>query len=356
MPDVEGPKTSENHERRSGGAGPVAALSRLWASLGDRSGRFRAGVVAGGVGLLVVTWPLPVLLAGLLAAWELWVRGGGRWLNRALPVLLVVFAASWAQALDTGDEAPSPAVSRSVPAGGPAAVPPPPGTAAPATAATAPTPPGAITTTVTRIVDGDTLHVAHGEERVRLIGIDTPEVSGGDECFGAQATAHAAELVPVGTEVVLRLDVEERDRYGRLLAYVWRSADGLFLNDAMVRDGYASVYTVPPNVAHQDLFLAAEREAREGGRGLWSACTATTAPPAPAVAPVPPPPAPAAVAPAAPSSPCHPSYTGACVPVASDVDCAGGSGNGPAYVRGPVTVIGPDEYGLDRDGDGTACE
>ncbi|AUH63237.1 excalibur calcium-binding domain-containing protein [Paracoccus zhejiangensis] len=53
---------------------------------------------------------------------------------------------------------------------------------------------------------------------------------------------------------------------------------------------------------------------------------------------------------------CHPSYDLVCVPVSSDVDCAGGSGNGPDYVRGPVRVIGPDEYGLDRDGDGIACE
>lgn len=57
-----------------------------------------------------------------------------------------------------------------------------------------------------------------------------------------------------------------------------------------------------------------------------------------------------------PEGECHPSYTGACVPFASDVDCAGGSGNGPAYVRGPVQVVGEDVYGLDRDGDGTACE
>jgi resuscitation-promoting factor RpfB len=53
---------------------------------------------------------------------------------------------------------------------------------------------------------------------------------------------------------------------------------------------------------------------------------------------------------------CHASYTGACVPIASDVDCAGGRGNGPAYVRGPVRVVGPDVYKLDRDGDGIACE
>ncbi len=60
--------------------------------------------------------------------------------------------------------------------------------------------------------------------------------------------------------------------------------------------------------------------------------------------------------PPAPAAQCHPSYTGACVPFASDVDCAGGSGNGPAYVRGPVYVVGPDVYDLDRDGDGVACE
>jgi hypothetical protein len=70
--------------------------------------------------------------------------------------------------------------------------------------------------------------------------------------------------------------------------------------------------------------------------------------------PPPPPPAPEPVAPA--SGGCDPNYTGACVPISSDVDCEGGSGNGPAYVRGPVTVIGSDPYGLDHDGDGVGCE
>jgi hypothetical protein len=63
-----------------------------------------------------------------------------------------------------------------------------------------------------------------------------------------------------------------------------------------------------------------------------------------------------AAPPAPPAQSCHPNYTGACVPIASDVDCAGGGGNGPAYVRGPVYVVGPDVYDLDRDGDGVACE
>jgi resuscitation-promoting factor RpfB len=69
-------------------------------------------------------------------------------------------------------------------------------------------------------------------------------------------------------------------------------------------------------------------------------------------APPPPPPPP----PQEPQPQCHPSYSGACVPFASDVDCEGGGGNGPAYVRGPVQVVGPDVYDLDRDGDGVACE
>jgi hypothetical protein len=64
----------------------------------------------------------------------------------------------------------------------------------------------------------------------------------------------------------------------------------------------------------------------------------------------------AAPLPQQPSSPCDPNYSGACVPIASDVDCAGGSGDGPAYVQGPVTVIGKDIYGLDRDGNGVGCE
>ncbi len=85
-----------------------------------------------------------------------------------------------------------------------------------------------------------------------------------------------------------------------------------------------------------------------------------TTPPAPTRAPQPAPveipaPEPPAVGPE-PADDCHPSYAGVCVPIASDVDCAGGSGNGPAYARGPFRVVGPDVYDLDRDGDGTACE
>lgn len=128
--------------------------------------------------------------------------------------------------------------------------------------------------TVTRIVDGDTI-VIDGDERVRLIGIDTPETKDPRrpvECFGQEASDHLAELLPVGTPVRVVYDVERLDRYDRTLAYLYRASDGLFVNAAMVRDGYASAYTVPPNVAHADEFVAFDREAREAGRGLWSAC------------------------------------------------------------------------------------
>lgn len=131
---------------------------------------------------------------------------------------------------------------------------------------------------VVRVVDGDTLvaDVDGSDERVRLVGIDTPEsVKRGSpvECFGKEASAHTKELLPRGTPVRLVLDVEERDRYGRLLAYVYRASDGEFVNLALARDGYAGLLTYPPNVAHVDQFRAAVAAARRDGRGLWTACT-----------------------------------------------------------------------------------
>ena len=133
----------------------------------------------------------------------------------------------------------------------------------------------ALVTTVERIVDGDTLYVADLEERVRLIGIDAPETQHPDqgvECFGREAGAHLAALVPPGTEVRVVFDVERVDRYDRPLGYLYRTEDDLFVNLAMVADGYAMAYTLPPNVEHADELVAAQREAREAGRGLWSAC------------------------------------------------------------------------------------
>lgn len=123
---------------------------------------------------------------------------------------------------------------------------------------------------VVRVVDGDTILVRLGErvEKVRYIGIDTPEVGGrgGPEPGAAEAAALNRALVE-GRRVRLELDVQERDRYGRLLAYVW--VGDLMVNAELVRRGYAQVMTVPPNVRHQALFRRLQRDARQAGRGLW---------------------------------------------------------------------------------------
>ena len=125
---------------------------------------------------------------------------------------------------------------------------------------------------VTRVVDGDTIVVR--DTTVRLIGIDTPETKKPNtpvQCFGKAATAETERLID-GRRVRLEYDVERQDRYGRDLAYVYRRSDGLFLNAELVRRGYASAATYPPNVRHADRFRRLQREAREAGRGLWSAC------------------------------------------------------------------------------------
>lgn len=131
--------------------------------------------------------------------------------------------------------------------------------------------------TVVRTVDGDTLVAEVGgvEERVRLIGINTPESVDRSRpvmCFGKEASAHLTELLPPGTPIRLVRDVEARDRYDRLLAYVYRASDGRFVNLAMVQDGFANQYTFPPNVEHTRVFRDAAAAARRAGTGLWSAC------------------------------------------------------------------------------------
>lgn len=123
---------------------------------------------------------------------------------------------------------------------------------------------------VERVSDGDTV-VLGGLGRSRLIGIDTPEVHGRDECFGQRASAFVERLLPPGTRVRYRLGVEERDRFGRPLVYVWLR-DRRFLNALLVREGYATPLTIPPNVDHARRFVALARRAREAGRGLWRAC------------------------------------------------------------------------------------
>jgi micrococcal nuclease len=125
--------------------------------------------------------------------------------------------------------------------------------------------------TVTHISDGDTITLS-GVGKVRLIGIDTPEVFGHTECFGRVASAFTKRVLRVGTRVQYRVGVEPRDRYGRALAYVWLD-DGRMFNALLAERGYATPMTIPPNVDYAARFVAAARRAREAGRGLWSAST-----------------------------------------------------------------------------------
>jgi micrococcal nuclease len=133
---------------------------------------------------------------------------------------------------------------------------------------------GGTETTVAEVVDGDTIRI-DGGDLVRLTGIDTPEVAGpyrAEECFGREASRRTTGLLPPGTEIRLTFDVDRRDRYDRLLAYVYRVRDGRFMNASLVGDGYANALTIPPNVRYADRFRRLQREAREAGRGLWGAC------------------------------------------------------------------------------------
>src|SRR5205814_1181421 len=126
-------------------------------------------------------------------------------------------------------------------------------------------------------VDGDTIvaDIDGHDEHVRLIGIDTPEtVKEGFpvECFGPEASAFTKDLLPDGTPIRLERDVEARDDYGRLLAYVACASDGMFVNLEIVRQGYATPLPFSPNLTHAAEFADAARAAESEARGLWSAC------------------------------------------------------------------------------------
>ena len=119
---------------------------------------------------------------------------------------------------------------------------------------------------VARVVDGDTVELS-SIGKARLIGIDTPEVHGGAECFGREASAYAERLLD-GERVSYTVGREERDRYGRVLVYLWL-ADGRSFNALLVSRGDAQPLTIPPNDDYADLFVRLARQARERGRGLW---------------------------------------------------------------------------------------
>jgi micrococcal nuclease len=230
-----------------------------------------------------------------------------------------------------------------------------------------------------------------------LIGIDTPEVFGGAECYGAEASAFTKRELDQRT-VLVEFDVQSTDRFGRALVYVWHP-DGRFFNARLASEGYAQQLTIPPNVKYADLFNRLVREARDGNRGLWAGCSAAEAAPAQpsqvadrdcpefgsqaeaqsfyeeqggpaqdphnldadndgiaceASAPAPPPPEPAPATQAPSSGNCHPSYPDFCIaPPPPDLDC-------PQMSQKRFTVrhdvANPDPHGFDGDTDGIGCE
>lgn len=135
---------------------------------------------------------------------------------------------------------------------------------------------------VSRVIDGDTILIQTGE-RVRLIGIDTPELHDSEKLhrdarksqmdvraiqeMGKRAYEFTRNLVE-GKQVSLQFDVEKYDKYGRLLAYVYLK-DGTFVNAEIVKQGYASLMSIPPNIKHADLFYNLYQQARDSHLGLW---------------------------------------------------------------------------------------
>jgi len=137
--------------------------------------------------------------------------------------------------------------------------------------------------TVVHISDGDTIDVLIGKKRVRvrLLGVDTPESVKPNtpvQCFAKDASAFTSAMLPIGTAVRLERDIEPRDAYDRLLAYVYRADDGTFVNLALALGGYARTLSIKPNVAHADELANAVADATRAGRGLWGACPAFGAP------------------------------------------------------------------------------
>ena len=205
--------------------------------------------------------------------------------------------------------------------------------------------------TVTRVVDGDTLDVrliGGRRERIRLIGIDTPELRPAG-CFASEAAARARELAQ-GKRVRLFGDATQatRDRYGRLLAYVVLP-DRSDLGRRLISEGFGYVYVYARPFQRLPTYRAAGQLAEVRGRGLWSACATGTPLPLPLPLPLPPPPPPP------PSvGNCAASYPGVCIPPPPpDLDCAE-----IAHVRFQVRhdVPDADPHRFDGDRDGIGCE
>lgn len=187
---------------------------------------------------------------------------------------------------------------------------------------------------VVRIIDGDTFvaRIGNSTDRIRLLGVDTPEATTKVESYGREATAFARRYLD-GKRIWLEYDVEPRDRYGRHLAYAWLAPPSSrslveirtkMLNAILLAEGYAQLLTIPPNVRYVEVFRALQSEAREQGKGLWAK--------------------------ASPAGRCDPSYPDVCIlPPPPDLDC-----KDIPYRR--FRVLPPDPHNFDGDKNGVGCE
>jgi len=131
-------------------------------------------------------------------------------------------------------------------------------------------PTGATSATIEYVHDGDTLFLADGT-KVRLLGIDTPEVGENLECYGEEATALLRSLLPEGTAVSVLSDVQPLDQYGRSLLFVY-TEDGELVNLTLIEQGAAEAVVLEPNLLFADELEAAEDAAQSAGTGMWGAC------------------------------------------------------------------------------------
>jgi endonuclease YncB( thermonuclease family) len=199
---------------------------------------------------------------------------------------------------------------------------------------------------VVSVYDGDTLTLTNSQ-RIRLLQIDTPELGSG-ECYSRAARTQLVSLAPLGSRVGLESDsrLDERDRYGRLLRYVWRK--GKNINIELVRRGAATPYFYGGDRGkYADTLMAAANLAKANKRGLWKACPGTKLNPYGPVTTIrsgPPTSKPP------PSGKCDPSYRGVCIPpYPPDLDC-------DDVPYSDFSVVGSDPHGFDGDRDGVGCE
>jgi endonuclease YncB( thermonuclease family) len=202
---------------------------------------------------------------------------------------------------------------------------------------------------IDHVADGDTVVLTSGET-VRLVQIDTPEVYGDTECYGRQASALTESILPPGTRVRVATDpqLDQRDRDGRTLAYVWKGSS--MINLRLVRDGAAAPYFYSGDKGdYASVIFKAAVVARKAGRGLWGQCRKGSVPlratRGVSTGPVN---APKTFVAGGTSPNCNPNYT-PCVPNSKDdLNCPD--------VGHSVKVVGSDPYNLDADGDGSGCE